>query len=166
MRTAFCIEPLFFECHGAHSLYFHLDKNYWRDWNEQIAIDPQKGTFKGPWGGETNKYCAHESDWTDPFHNMIFPTHVLRKEQTCITLHVSETAYSFTMGTDVWIKDIKSPDSAVLGARRVAWGSLNRVTGELSATETKGPLKNGQWDSAGDKSENWTMTCAPVRRKF
>jgi hypothetical protein len=151
-------EPLFFDCHGTYEFEHGMKAKV----PLQIMIDPERGIVDAPFGGN-NDYCSQEGDWQSaavgPGVRIFF-----KIVRGCLTLSVTETAYSFYSTVEGLLKSVQLSDGQSRGERRDqsrGQGTLNRITGELHA-EWRTEAPNG----GKPEYQQWNMTCVPAQPKF
>ncbi len=132
------------------------------DWVEQVVIDVEKGLVEGPIGGPahgSNEYCAKASDWMRSKGAVPNAEKLMIKIiQACSTLTVSERAYDFDTTATVYLR-LEGSGWEETG-KYWASGSLNRITGELTASSYS---KHG---NAKPQLATWKMNCVAAQSKF
>lgn len=152
-------EPLFFSCHGTYEVLGPRENPDYqpKDATRQIMIDPDRGVVDAP-GGGSNQYCARESEWMPcgtPWAG------VLKVVKECITLQVSEMAYTYSTTSEGRNNCQYGPKQPPTASKNWSMGSLNRITGEFFAQVTSKVRDRDKLDLL-----TWKMTGAPVQRKF
>ena len=158
-------EPLFFDCHGTYEVLGPRENSDYRpenpDWRprdetQQIMIHSDKGVVDAP-GGGSNEYCARESEWVPCGTGR---GGVQKAVKQCITLQISETAYTFYT-TSEGRNNCQYGDGPPTTFHNWTMGSLNRIAGKFFAHERV------KIDDSNDYHLlTWKMTCTPVQRKF